>query len=162
MRFFLSLLCLLVLLKVFSLRLSSVKVVARERERVDSSTSVVFLTLSLFLSRRGLCSGERKKKEKLEELGQKKKSSRFFPRFFWPMKSCFSLFFSLFSFSPPCGAHHKHVRVFRLRPFLRASSSSSREKESTHTQQQQSTTTQTKDRKKCERSSSAEFKNQFV
>ena len=46
---------------------------ARERERVDSSTSVVFLTLSLFLSRRGLCSGERKKKEKLEELGQKKK-----------------------------------------------------------------------------------------
>ena len=73
MRFFLSLLCLLVLLKVFSLRLSSVKVVARERERVDSSTSVVFRTLSLFLSRRGLCSGERKKKEKLEELGKKKK-----------------------------------------------------------------------------------------
>ena len=70
-----------------------------------------------------------------------------------PSFSLFFLSFSLFlrhnkrALSSTLRAHHHHHL---------------REKKRAHTQQQQSTTTQTKDRKKCERSSSAEFKNQFV
>jgi hypothetical protein len=77
----------------------------------------------------------------------------------WPIfKSCFSLFFSLFSLFFLILRHNKRA----LSSTLRAHHHHLREKKRAHTQQQQSTTTQTKDRKKCERSSSAEFKNQFV
>jgi hypothetical protein len=78
-----------------------------------------------------------------------------------------SLSFSLFflSFSLFCGLINTRSFFDPLRVCARVIIIFERKREHTQQQrqqQQQSTTTQTKDRKKCERSSSAEFKNQFV
>ena len=126
--------------------------------------SGLFFVCGLLMSSGKKKKTEDKKEKKKRFLLQEEGNLSLSEGALWPIKSCFPLFFSLFlSFSFFCG-------LINTRSFfdpLRARHHHLREKKRAHTQQQQqqqqqSTTTQTKDRKKCERSSSAEFKNQFV